>query len=445
MRLVLSLVLGLCCAGAALAELELGPDDARLTAAQLLTAGHPRAAADITTVLIQRDPSDAPSLIVHAHALRTLQDYGAAQNAARRAWQAARTDPDKYAAARVMAQSLSADGKKTRAQIWLRRAVQVAPTNRTRAQAAREYQFVRKINPWSVNFSFGINPSDNVNNAPRDNTIVLGGLLFTNPAAVPIAGFEVQSGVTFRYNFSEQQKSRNFVSLHWAETQVVFTDSAVPAGVEASDFSFRRIETQLGRDFTAGPGAANQTVSVSLGRIWTGGSTLADEVRLRWTQVYKRTENRSFSWTGEVGYSDRKDNAIRSGITGALRGQWARPLASGDRISWSVGIGRTDTDSAAITHSSYSLGAQYTFGKPVMGAIAQISLDNQIRRYDDALYGPDARSDVQTAISGSLLFVDFDTYGFAPKLTLEARQTKSNITRFETQNFGLNIGFQSLF
>ena len=81
----------------------------------------------------------------------------------------------------------------------------------------------------------------------------------------------------------------------------------------------------------------------------------------------------------------------------------------------------------------------------MLGAQALISIDGEVRRYDDPLYAPQARRDVKATVSGSLLFVDFDTYGFAPKLTLEASRTNSNITRFETKNFGLNIGFQSLF
>lgn len=445
MRIALNLFVGLWCTGAAFAQTTLGADDARLTAARLLSAGHPRAAVDITTVLIRRDPSDAPTLIVHAQALRIMKDYDAAQNAGRHAWRAADNEFEKYGAAMAMAQALSSNGKKTRAQIWLRRAVNIAPNDRMRARAARDYQFVRKINPWSVQFSFGITPTNNVNNAPRDNTIVLGGLVFSDPSAVPISGFEVESGVTLRYNYNQTQSSRNFAAVRWTESNVVFTDDAVPAGLDASDFSFRRLETQFGRDFIKGEGKPRQTVSVSFGRLWTGGSTLADEVRLSWKQVYKRPQNRGFAWTAEVGYSDRKDNATRSGVTSSLRGQWSRPLANGDRISWDAGIGRSDTESAAITHSSLSLGAQYSFGTPVMGAQAHVALSNQYRAYDDPLYGPDPRSDVKLSISGSFLFVDFDTYGFAPKLTLEASQTNSNVTRFETRNFGLNIGFQSLF
>lgn len=445
MRFGFGILLGICVGFAAAAQTDLNPDQAREAAAQLLVAGHAQTASELTQVLIERDPSDVQSLIVHAHALRTMKRYKAAQETARQAWQVAQKDADKYGAARVMAQSLSADGHKTRAQFWLRRAAHVAPTDVARAQAAQDYQFVRKINPWSVKFSFGITPSDNVNNAPRDNTLVLGGLIFTDPTAVPISGFETQVDTTLRYNFSENQNRRNFAALRWTEAHVTFTDDDVPAGLDASNFAYRRVETQIGRDFIAGPGKPRQTASVSFGRLWSGGSTLADEVRLSWRQVYARPANRSFAWTGELGYSDRKDSDIRSGFTGALHGQWLRPLENGNRIGWNASVARTDTDSAALTHTSLSLGANYAFGEPMWGAKAQIAINNQIRRYDDPLYGPDARSDVKTAISGSLLFVDFDTYGFAPKLTVEASKTTSNVNRFETQNFGLNIGFQSLF
>lgn len=445
MRTALKLCLCFWGATAAFGQTTLSPEDARLAAARLLSAGQHTGAAEITEVLVQRDPGDTTSLILHAHAARNLGRLPAAQKSARQAWKSADRDIEKYGAALAMAQALSSDGHKTRAQFWLRRAAHVAPSEQMRRRAVRDYSFVRQTNPWSVNLSFGINPSNNVNNAPRDNTIILGGLVFTNPTAVPISGFEIQNNVTLRYNFNEEQKSRNFVALNWSENHVVFTDDNAPAGVEEADFAFRRIEAQVGRDFITGPGKPRQTISVSYGRLWSGGDVLADELRLSWKQVYKRPSNRGFAWTADLGYSDRKDNDIRSGVTGSLRGQWSRPLANGDRISWDAAVGRSDTDSAAITHSNLSLGAQYIFGEPILGARAQVAISNQYRKYDDPLYGPDPRSDAKLSISGSLLFVDFDTYGFAPKLTLEASQTNSNVTRFETRNFGLNIGFQSLF
>lgn len=445
LALLLAFVVALASGAAAQQQADLTPQEARIMAARLLTTGQPQAALDVTSVLVKRDPDDGPSLIVQAQALRTLGRYGPAQEAARRAWAVSTHPLDRYASALAMAQALSSDGHKTRAQFWLRRAGDVAPNPRLKARAARDFAYLRKTNPWSVNFSFGITPSDNVNNAPRDNTVILGGLVFTNPSAVPISGFEIRSDVELRYNFAEEPKKRNFVSLLWTESHVVFSDDNVPVGVEASEFSYRKLETTLGRDFTAGPGKPRQTVSVSLGRIWSGDSTLADEIRLDWRQRYARPEGRRFAWDASLGYSDRKDNDIRSGITSTLGAQWSRPLENGGRLGWQTEVGRTDTDSSALTHTRLNLGVQYTHPKPVMGAIAQVGMSAELRRYDDPLYGPDARRDTKATLSTSLLFVDFDTYGFAPKLTFEASRTESNVSRFETQNLGLQIGFQSLF
>lgn len=432
--------------GSALAaQTELTPHEARAAAAKLLAAGHPRASADVTKVLIDRDPQDAEALILHAHAQRTLRSYKGAQKAARQGWRASDRPVEQYGAALAMAQALSSDGKKTRAQFWLRRAAHVAPNDSLRARAARDYNYLRTTNPWSVNLSFGINPSDNVNNAPRDNTIVLGGRVFEDPNAVPISGFEIQTDVTLRYTLKESVSRRTTVALRWAEGHVVFTDNDVPAGVSASDFAYRRIEGQLGFDFQNSREAPRRNLTFSLGRLWTGGDALADEIKVSYRQTNIKGPGRQFSWNGSLGYSNRKDNDLRSGITASLGADWARSTENGGRLMWNAGITRTDTDSAAYTHTKLDFGVTYALPQKVMGAHATLAARTQFRIYDDALYGPDARQDEGLTLSASLHFVDFDTYGFAPKITLEANETQSNVTRFETRNFGLKIGFQTVF
>ena len=427
------------------AQSALTPQEARLAAAKLLQDGHPRAAADITTVLIQRDAKDATALILHAHALRTLRQYGPAQKAARQAWHSAERPVERYGSALAMAQALSSDEKKTRAQFWLRRAAHVAPTPQMQARAARDYQYLRQINPWTVQLSFGLSPSNNVNNAPRDNTIVLGGLLFEDPTAVPLSGFEVQTDTTLRYTFNASRESRNFVALRWAEGKVVFTDDNVPAGVDADAFSYRKLEGQFGWDFIRAAGKPRQNVTVSFGRLWSAGDALADEARMSWRQTYLKPGGKRFGWNTSLGYSKRKDNDIRSGVTASLGTDWSRPTVNGGRLDWDAGITRTDTDSAAYTHTKLDFGMSYSLPQPVLGAHAQLSARTQFRAYDDPIYGPDARHDETLSLSGSLLFVDLDTYGFAPKVTLEASETRSNVTRFETRNFGIRLGFQSIF
>lgn len=442
---LLGLVIALSTTVTAQQQTDLSPEEARVLAAQLLTSGQPRAALDVTTVLVARDPNDGPSLIVQAQAQRKLGRYGAAQKSARRAWAISTHPLDRYAAALAMAQSLSSDGKRTRAQLWLRRASQAAPNARLKAKVARDYAYLRRTNPWSVNFSFAIRPSDNINNAPRDNTLSINNPLGVGIAADPIAGFEVRSSTYLRYNFAQEPKRRSFIALAWTESQVVFTGDDTSATVTESDLSYRKLETTIGRDFTSGPDKPKQTVSLSFGRAWSGGNTFADELRLNWRQSFKRPEGRRFSWDASLGYSDRKDTDSASGFTGTLGGRWSRPTENGGRLGWQAALSRVDTDSPALTHSRLNFGVNYTHPKQILGAIAQVGMRAELRRYDDSIFGFDPRRDKRAVLSTSLLFVDFDTYGFAPRLTLEASRTNSNIPAFETESLGLQIGFQSLF
>jgi len=444
-RFTFAVALSLLASSQSAAQSTLAPDEARLAAAQLLARGHTQAAVDITDLLILRDPEDATSLILNAHARRTLGDVRHAQRSARRGWRVSDRPVERYGAAMAMAQALSTDGAKTRAQFWLRRAAHVAPNAQTHARAVRDYRFVSLTNPWSVGLSFSIDPSDNVNGAPSDNTFVLGGLIFTNPAAVPISGFVLRQNTSLRYNFGISQTQRNFAALDWTESHTVFTDDNVPEGAEASDYAFRRLQAKVGRDFTTGPDAPRQTVSLSFGRLWSAESPLADEVQLDWRRTYTQPQKRLFSWNAQLGYSHRKDSDTRSGVTAAVGANWTRLLQNGGKVAWNAELGRTDTDSSALTHNALTLGLQYTFARPLLGATAQVALTAQAKNYDDPLYFPEPRADVGAAFSTSLLFTDFDTYGFAPKLTFEARKTTSNVTRFETESFGLNMGFQSLF
>lgn len=437
-RWLAALLLGAAASVQAETTTILKPDEARLTAAQLQSVGQAKAAAQITTVLLQRDPEDAAALIIHSHALRSLGQFDQAQVAGRRAWRAAETDVERFGASLAMAQALSSDGKKTRAQFWLRRAGHVAPNQRLKARAARDFAYLRKTNPWSVHTTFGIVPTDNVNNAPRDNTIATVWGTFIDPLAVPVSGVEVRASLRLRYNFAETATKRNFIGLNWSESSAVFSDDDVPVGLNESDFAYRRVAATLGRDFTSGPKKPRQTISLTFGRTWFGGDPLADELRVDWRQNFIRPEGRRFGWDASLGYADRKDNAIRSGVTASLGAHWSRPFKNGGRLGWHTGVGRTDTDSPALTHTRASLGVQYTHGEPILGAIAQIGLHTEFRDYD-------ARNDTRATLSSSLLFVDFDTYGFAPKLTLEASKTDSTITRYETQSLGLQIGFQSVF
>ncbi|MEM9872064.1 MAG: hypothetical protein AAF822_12480 [Pseudomonadota bacterium] len=423
----------------------LSPDQARVAARKLLAVGHAKAAQDVLEVLVSRDPDDAVSHTLLAHAHRMQGNHDAATFAARTAWQKADQDQVKYAAALAAAQSLAKDDKEMRAQIWLRRAAHVAPDDARRARAIRDYRFVRDTSPWSTRFRFGITPSDNVNNAPRDNTYILGGLVFVDEDAVPLSGVEINAGADLRYNFNISQTQRDFVELSWDQTRVVLTDDNVPEDVSASDFTYTKLETTLGRDWQSSAEAPRRTASLGYGRIWYGGEHLSDELSLSYRQRQARPGGSHLWWHAKVGYADRQDNDLRSGTTSAVGVGWRFPFEGGAQLVLSADVSSTDTDSSISDHESLALSTSYTLSARPMGVLTTFTGQAKFRRYDTPVYGVDARSDDEFTLSTSMLFTGFDTYGFAPKVTVSANRTNSNVSLFETQSVGVSIGFESVF
>lgn len=425
------------------AQTALSPDAARDAAAGFLMTGRVDEAQDILDLLLARDPNDAKTLILSAHALRVTAQFQAAQQAAEQAWNAAETDQDRYDAAIAMAQALSSDNQKARAQIWLRRASHIAPSDMARDRAARDFQYVRSKTPFSANLSFGLSPSNNVNGAPRDNSFTVGDLVFVNTAAVPLSGVTINTGAHFRYNFAMDERRKDYVALGLAQSQVVFTEDTLPAGVDASDFKQQTLTATLGRDFSTE--TSRNSVALSTERLWYGGAHLYDELRLNYSQFRPLTDTTALQWSGRLAYTDRKDLARRSGVTGHAAATWINARQSGATLSFGGGLKRVLTDSASLTHTRANLGVGYTLARPVLGAQARVDFDAAFRWDDDLFYGAVARNDTSLTLSTSFLFKDFDIYGFAPKVSFNANRTHSNVTLFDAQTLGVSFGVQSLF
>lgn len=110
--------------------------DARLTreegrnfAVQLLRSNQPATAKAIAESLLSADPQDPIALTLLSQAERNLGNFAPARQAGQAAWAYATFDEERFAAATVTAQALASDGKFTRAQFWLRRAGNFAPSD----------------------------------------------------------------------------------------------------------------------------------------------------------------------------------------------------------------------------------------------------------------------------------------------------------------------------
>ncbi|MFP5508256.1 MAG: hypothetical protein ACLGIP_03725 [Alphaproteobacteria bacterium] len=119
----------------------LTPDQMRGTAMLAIEDGNPALALQVAEALLVRDAEDVTALILKARAARDLGQFNIAQPAAARAWALSDTDATRFDSARVMAQVLASQGQRTRAQFWLRRAVQNAPDAGARRIAVQEFRY----------------------------------------------------------------------------------------------------------------------------------------------------------------------------------------------------------------------------------------------------------------------------------------------------------------
>ena len=164
-HLVKTAVLLLCGAAPVFAETTVGPDELRQAAIAAIQGGEPGIARSYGNALLARDPDDMNAYLIIARAARDLGNISAARDATRTAWSLAETPSEKYSAALITAQVLATDGKRTRAQLWLRRAAQYAPNDALRARAERDFGYVKLRNPWQTDLTFTFAPNSNINNA----------------------------------------------------------------------------------------------------------------------------------------------------------------------------------------------------------------------------------------------------------------------------------------
>lgn len=138
--------------------------------------------------ILAAHPEDVPAMLLASRALRDLGREAESLAQARAAQSVAASDEDRFFAALVMAQTRASGGHKTMAQLWLRRAAQVAPNDGLRDLALRDFRQVRQSNPWRFGVELRLSPSDNLNGAPKTNSFTFAGLPFVNPSAVPLSG-----------------------------------------------------------------------------------------------------------------------------------------------------------------------------------------------------------------------------------------------------------------
>lgn len=431
--------------------LQLGVDAMRQLAFQTMKAGFAKDALTMTDALLTANPQDATALIIRAQALRGLGRLDEARQAARKAWTVAETDQGRYGASMAMAQALSSDGRRTAAQIWLRRAAEYAPSDRAYEIAKRDFGYVRSRNPWTLDITGQAAPSSNVNNGSRRDYMTVNGLPFEfeiAPESQALSGFEFGLGVAASYRFAPRAENRQTEARLGLSGQAVALSAAAKAAAPeatAADYSYLALEAGLSHQRGLDAAGVNTLrLTGTLGHNWYGGDDLSNYLRLSLGVDHKLANGAALSF----------------GLTADRTARVDSPLQSSDRIAVSVGYGLaigadkltaqleaadTASGSAEARSREATLSLGWRKGAPVAGIGLSAGLELSQQVFADSGYAVGGREDVKLQANLSMTFEAIDYMGFSPVVNLQASRAQSNSALHDRENFGISIGIKSAF
>ncbi|WP_283425148.1 surface lipoprotein assembly modifier [Shimia sagamensis] len=430
---------------------DIPKEDARQLAAKHMLSGNSEAALSIATALIASDSSDAQAHLIAAQTLRSKGDYKGAQTHASMAFESATSAKMRYVTAMVMAQSLSANGQKSASQLWLRRAAEVAPDEQSRLRAIRDFRYVRDTNPWQYALSIGIRPSSNINNGSRDNRLYWGGLVFVNPEAEPLSGLEIETGFKAFYRPLAENRERLTFGISFETRQYVLSEHAKETNpnARASDFAYTRLEGHVIQTWR-GERQPNTMQRISrlgftAGANTYGGDHLSNYLRLWGSNRFGLSERSYITALGSFERTWRKDASIRDSDLIELGGTYGYHFKRGGQINVYGRLGDKKSESNAIAHDNLRLGVVYSSDTRIAGGLPRLSFEYEGRWYDYPREIPDPRRDNQYTAALSLVMDQWDLYGFAPEIRLNYKRNHSNVTQYETLQYGLDFGIRSVF
>ncbi len=446
-------VLALAALPALAKPLQLSVDAMRQLAFETVQAGYAKDGLTLTDALLARDPSDATALIIRSQALRALNRLPEAQQAARKAWAASDTDKGRFGASMAMAQALSSGGRRTAAQIWLRRAAEHAPSPRAYDIARRDFDYVKSRNPWALTVTGQAAPSSNVNNGSRRDYMTVSGLPFEfeiAPESQALSGFEFGLGLAATHRFSPRAPHRQTEARFGFSGQAVALSAAARAAAPeapASDYSYLALEAGLSHQRLLDAAGVNTLrLSGTLGHNWYGGDDLSDYLRLSLGLDHKLAQG-SLSFGVWADHTQRADSPMQSSDRLAISLGYAVAVGANLRDRLTLAVEAADTASASVEvrsrEASLSLGWQKA--EPVAGIAlaAGVTLSHEV--FALSRYATGGRADLKLQANLSMTFTSIDYMGFSPVLNLQASRNQSNSALHDRENFGISIGIKSAF
>ncbi|MEO0750999.1 MAG: hypothetical protein AAFY25_04290 [Pseudomonadota bacterium] len=428
---------------------QLQLNQAREVALNALRSGQPRLAFALSDGLLEADPTDGHALYIKAKALGQMQEFDEGRKTAALAYNAASTDLQHYESATLAAQLSFAGQRMTHSQVWLRRAAHHAPDETLRNASIIAFREVRNQNPFNVQLSFSVSPSDNVNNGSNSPRNIIDGVPvpgILSLSAQAISGWTATLNMQGSYRFRETETSQTRVVARAFLYQVDF-NNPVP-GLSASDLSSERL--QLGLAHIWSPSETGfWRFDVNGGRTWYGGDPFYDFVSASAQRVQKLDDNWRLSFGGAVEHQlDQTQPSFDATVWFGLAGL-TYAFEGGSTLGISARYREIVTDSVTRASQQWTGVVRYTHGRRIGPAEISVSLGHSTVDYDDYIIPfvtpVPGRTDDSWFGEVTATLKSASYMGFVPVVSLRSEQSRSNISRFDVDQTGVTVGIRSEF
>ncbi len=431
-------------------------DNARVIARQALLSGNVELAVQIARALLARDPDDRAALVVLAAAAPRLDDPSEGRRAGVRAWAVSQTDAQKYEAARLTALAAAAEERFTLSTFWLRRALTVVPNDAERTRTIRDARRVTQLNPWSTNLSFSIVPSNNVNGGSEDEELSAPGQppLTLSADALALPGVRATLNFSTRYRLLATPRSRTTVGLQYQSSRVRLNDDTVEDPInpgttvtlDAGEFATDLTQLTLGHDRALQNGTMNALLTV--GTFEFGGEPYYDFARILLARGVPLSDNLSLNLSAQRQKQAYESIGIRDVYQTTLRTGLSYRLASGDRISGTLGYVDSKGFSVNNTYEEWLIQGSYRWAEPIGPVSLSVNVGLKSTDYPDySVLGPvdGGREDESFLYGINIGFPDVEYAGFSPALVINGSVAESNISRFTRDTFSVGFVLNSAF
>lgn len=434
-------------------EIELTLPQVRDLAIRALASGQPQLARHLSFGLIKADPKSPFAYYTLARAEGQMGRHPQARRAARRAYRLADSAPQRFEAAEFAARISYAEKRPTATQLWLRRAVQNAPTKQIETQLGRDFARVRAENPLSFSIRGGLRPSNNVNNGADTAVQIIDGLPFTgflSGDAQALSGIVGHVDASLSYRLRGDKRSRTEIGARFYHKRVALdSDARAQAPTSSnSDFASTYGALNLNHIFAVGAQGNSAELDASLGQFWSGGDRSYDFAKLEANHNWRLGDTTKVSLGASIEMRHSAVSSFMDSNVLAVQAGVQRGLENGDRLSFTLNLQHTDSDFRNARTGSATLGARYAFGDMIGPARVSAGVVLGYSDYPDyvALFAvPGGRQDKSVYANVSLFFPDVDYAGFAPTVQISTGRKFSNVSRFDTRELAVSLGVQSKF